>query len=388
MNPILIYKADDTCYNILNFMIEELGNALTSLGIEVIYYDPFNKGLKEIRELVGNQFLAQIGFQTTVFAAKIDENKRFLHDYLYGPKMNVFFDHPIFSHEDCLEEVPDDYYILTHDSNYVSFIKNYYSRVKDAFLFPPGGSISKQDFSEKKEDDVIFVGSYVNYRRFLPTVREIIRKNRLAGEYLDCLRADSTLPQEAALKLVLSRNNMSLSDEGFLELFDDFKLIQYMLNAYCREKVVGSLLKAGIDITVFDKGWDEAPFRDNEHVKVKEALTPEEGLEAFSKSKLSLNVMSGHKAGFTERIANSMLNKSVVVSDYSSCLDEQYENGKDLILFRFEELNELPERVRTVIASDSLREEMADRAFKRAYAEDTWAERAKLLIKYLYDISC
>ena len=387
MNQILIYKPDNTCYNILNFMAEQLGGALASLGIDVVYYDASLDGAKGITDFIGKRFLAVIGFQSAAFKVRFRKDNAFLHDSIYGPKINIFFDHPIFLHEDCLDDAPNDYYIFTHDVNYMDFVKKYYPQVKDVFLLPPGGCCEKEG-GFQKTIELSFLGSYVNYRRFLPSIRDIIRKERLAGEYLECLRADSAKSQEEALKEVVRSNNRLLSDNDFIRLFDSIKIIQYMLNAYNREKVVERILNAGINVTAYDEVWRSAPFYDSPFLNIRPAVTPEESLMVYSKSKLSLNVMSGHKAGFTERIANSMLNKSVVLSDYSSCLDEQYENGKELILFRLEELDEVAERIKEILENENIREEIADRAYKRAYAEDTWLERAKLLIRYLYDINC
>ena len=53
----------------------------------------------------------------------------------------------------------------------------------------------------------------------------------------------------------------------------------------------------------------------------------------WQQSKLSLNIMSWHKAGFTERMANIMLAGAVLVTDDTRYLEGRYENGKDLVSF-------------------------------------------------------
>ena len=61
--------------------------------------------------------------------------------------------------------------------------------------------------------------------------------------------------------------------------------------------------------------------------------------------------MAWHKDGFTERIANSMLNGSVVVFDTSTQLEELFVNNKDLVLFNLSNLNDLLKRIKNLLSS-------------------------------------
>ena len=67
MNPVLIYKSADICYNILNYMAQQLGDALEKLGIVAMYYDPEKEGAGGISGFLGKEFSAVVGFQTFVF---------------------------------------------------------------------------------------------------------------------------------------------------------------------------------------------------------------------------------------------------------------------------------------------------------------------------------
>ena len=96
--------------------------------------------------------------------------------------------------------------------------------------------------------------------------------------------------------------------------------------------------------------------------------------------------MAWHKDGFTERIANSMLYRSIVVSDRSICLEEQYKDGEELILFDLMDLSRLPDQIRTLLQDDKRREEIAERAYQRAIAEDTWDQRAALFLMYCEEL--
>lgn len=59
-----------------------------------------------------------------------------MHQYIYGPKFNFIFDHPIWL-KNHLQHHLDLFCVLTHDSDYVNFVHKYFKM--DAVLFPPAG---------------------------------------------------------------------------------------------------------------------------------------------------------------------------------------------------------------------------------------------------------
>ena len=55
--------------------------------------------------------------------------------------------------------------------------------------------------------------------------------------------------------------------------------------------------------------------------------------------------MTWFKAGAHDRIFNGMLAKAVVVTDDSTYLRREFTDGRELVMFRRQELGTLPERV-------------------------------------------
>ena len=110
-------------------------------------------------------------------------------------------------------------------------------------------------------------------------------------------------------------------------------------------------------------------------------------MKELSGAKASLNIMAWHKDGFTERIANSMLCKSLVITDRSTCLEKQYRDGEELLLFDLTDLRSLPERVRDHLTNDRKREQILENAYTRAVAEDTWRTRAELFLAYCRELA-
>lgn len=86
--PILIYKGDPVCYNILTIFAEQLGEALERRGERVLYFDQEEHDPREIIQFKGRHFKAVIGVQSCAFSIKMEDEVHYLHEYIYGPKYN------------------------------------------------------------------------------------------------------------------------------------------------------------------------------------------------------------------------------------------------------------------------------------------------------------
>ena len=96
--------------------------------------------------------------------------------------------------------------------------------------------------------------------------------------------------------------------------------------------------------------------------------------------KSSLNVMRWHKDGFTERIANALLQKSVVVTDRTTYLEQNFINDEEMLIFGLDKIKELPHRIRLILSDEQLRGSIAERGYKKAKEQHTWNKRAEDLL--------
>ena len=120
----------------LNVFAEQFGTALADAGRNVIYFDCGKEDLGRLTSYMYQHFQAIIGIQSYLFSVKMKDEVHYLHEYLYGPKYNFIFDHPIWMKQHLMHHYPD-FYVLTHDENYVAFLQKYLK--KEAILFPPAG---------------------------------------------------------------------------------------------------------------------------------------------------------------------------------------------------------------------------------------------------------
>ena len=147
-----------------------------------------------------------------------------------------------------------------------------------------------------------------------------------------------------------------------------------------RNKVVEVLLQSGIKVQVYGDAWERYEGAGIEYLEIHPEVSVEESLEELSKAKIGLNVMSWYKAGMTERVANIMLSGAVCVADETSCLREHTVNGEETVLYRLDQLGQLPDMVKRLLADDVCRVKIARNAYMKAKQEFAWEARARQLV--------
>ncbi len=365
------------------------------------YFKCKQSGEAALAAYAGKTYQAVIGFQSYLFDIYLPKAGIYLHDLIKGPKINFQFDHPIWMKNHYIR-MPEHCYSATHDRNYAAFIEKYYPRIAGSSIIFPGGcekaagENGKQEAErnlrgaqDKKEYQISFIGTYTDYRSYLPLIRNsqgIIKK--IAAHFLFRMKQHPEETAEKALEESLRKDGIVLSDEEFLEVLDGVKPMIYCIMSYYREKAVKVILEAGITLEVFGDSWKKSPFGDSPYLRIHEAVDMRESLEVMEKSLISFNVMAWHKDGFTERIANSMLQHSVVLTDESTYLKEQFTDGKDILMYRLNELYKIQELLADYLEGagrDNL-QMIAENAYRKAKENYTWEQSAKKLLAFIDEI--
>ena len=400
--PILIYCGSDLCYSILDTFARYMGDAMEALGQKVEYFDVSAQSIEALAAYMKRRYKAVIGIQTDMFSLKWQDG-RFAHDGIAAPKYQFLFDHPIRIIEH-LQRVPQNFCVLVPDGNYQKFIEDYYGH--SARFLPPAGKLllrgkgmpdgsifgkEKTAFCEnaQKEYELVFLGSYYDGPvGDLQAVRSMDKKRAyFVNRYILYMRRDLRMTPEEALKRTLADYGIVCDKEEFKQIMHRERWVIYCLSYHYRNKVMWRLLNEGISIHVFGDTWKQSPMWGHPLLIWHEAVTGEEALGVYAKAKLSLNIMTWHKDGFTERIANAMLQKSVVVTDRTTYLEENFENGRELLMFDLGQLEELPGQIKELLSDEEKRAQIAECAYQKALKYHTWDARAKTLLQWIEEDS-
>lgn len=377
--PFLIYTGDSVCYNILNTFAKSLGSALQRRGCLVEYFDTSKEEIAAVTKYAGQHFQAVIGMQSFMFSVRL-KDERFIHDQIHGPKYNFIFDHPVWL-ANHLKDTPKNLTVFTLDRNYTAYAEQYYTL--NARFLPPGG-IVKQLAAQERVYDVTFIGSYLNnaqdvclqLKNFDRPTRFLI--NRL---WLN-MRRHPQLPAEDSLSAALQYYGRVLSDTEFMELFHDLRTFVLYISYRYRYKLMETLIHAGIKIDVFGASWEFCPLRENPNlIWHKDDLSTDECLSVWRQSKIALNMMSWHKNAITERILNSMLQKAAVLTERNPYLEEQFQDGKDILFYQLSQLDILAEQIHALLSAPDKLAEIGEHGCQKAMQYHTWDCRADELLQ-------
>lgn len=400
-SPVVIIMNSSMCNGAMQSFARGFADALVELkqATIVVDIDSIKKrnNEKDVIEQKINHLLtniaecgckAVVGFQTGTFARQMEDGD------LWGnkvpcPKFNITFDHPLFISYYLMMPIKN-HYICSQDEGYVEYIKGYYPSIKDAWHLPPGGILPKNKSSNlnKRKWDVTFVAVYCNYREGVAAVRMMEKEDRrLALKLMILLKNNPNTSASEGLRQVLDAEGITLDKKEFVvklhRMTDAVRAIPF----YYREKIVKILVDAGIDIHVFSNTWKDCPYADNEHLIIHSDVSFEDGVEIMADSKISLNIMSWHKGGMTERIANAMLAGSVCVTDTTSYLKNHFTDEKDIVFFSLEDIYSLPQTIKNLLADMNTASKIAENGKENALKHHTWLNRASDFLEILKEIN-
>ncbi len=365
--PFVILRGDDTCGGVLQQFADDLTEALAAqdqavieIGAEDTDYDA----------LQGAVCKGVVGFQAA--ALEIDFFRK-----LHGPKFQFWFDNPL-RFTGILRNLPEDHYVLCQDADHAELIRTYY-HTPNAIQFPPGGmDPAEADMSYKASGrpyDVLFMGRY-----FPDAVEELTREQK---SFYDYMVTHSELTFEQGL-MEWDPAMPKAADEAFVARMQELKPACRTVIGYFRNKVLSTLLDAGVTVQVYGEEWKILQGRNPvyaDRLIIHPEVSMAESAMEFQKAKIGLNVMSWYKAGMTERIANIMLSGAVCLSDETTYLQEHTTDGEDIVLYSLQTLDRLPRKVFSLLRDDEKRETIAQKGFEKARAEFSWSARAKQLIR-------
>ena len=352
--PYIVIKGDDTCGGVMRHFADKIEEGLNNVGQAVLKIE----GDNNIDKILENKiYKGIIGFQTTALESVYFKR-------IKAAKLQFWFDDPMFF-ENLLNHLPDDYYVLSQDEGYAELIRKYH-HTQNAIHFPPGGNIFFGEEGTLKTVDVCFIGT------FFPDNSDTLNDRQL--EFFNYMKDNPCVSFEQAII-----EHFGVSGDGILKYMSDMHPACRAVIGYFRKKVIHELLVNGIDIDVYGEEWNAFAIPKGENVgrlTIHPRIAPADISKEMRRAKIGLNIMSWHKGGMTERIADIMLSEAVCVSDETTYLRNEFIDGEEIVLFRLDNLKCLAERIKELLGKDSLLESISRKGYDHAAKKFTWTARA------------
>lgn len=365
--PFYIIMGDDICYGVLKRFAICLTKEFIHNGQAVITSD-CSYGKKTGLECIEKQTLKGIvGFQAPVLFREYFKN-------IKAPKYVFWFDHPMYF-RDMMGKIDNSYYMLCQDEYYAEFMRKYY-HIHNAIQFPPAGEDAGLAGNSKRIYDIVFIGSY-------HVLDEEVIQDEFQKVYYDYMMCNSSYTFEQGLDKLLKREGYVVDEEKFIDILCSLQNVCRKIVYDYRIKIIEEIIKSGIKIDVFGDTWKQydGMYRDN--LIIHKAVTVDEALDVWGHSKIGLNIMTWHKYGMTERIANICLSGAVCLTDSSEYLRNNFNNNENIIMYDLSRIDELPAIINKVLSDDSFRKHTADAAYLLAKEKHTWKIRTMEFLRMI-----
>lgn len=369
--PCLIMVSNDIAwYGVVDGFANALADELVRLGQAVVTtndrYGDYHNLPKEL--LLNQVYKAIIGFQASALQSETFRNMK-------GARYQFWLDDPMFS-IDFFRRTPKQMYILCQDAYYAEFLRKHLY-LGNAKQFPPAG-VQIGELHKERELDLVFIGSYLSLPK--ANYEDVFRREFY--QYM-LLHTDATVEQ--GIRNTWQKQGVQYQEDKFMQTLESLRDVCYNLLEVYRHRVVEAILSAGIHLHVFGDSWKKYQGNGCENLIIHPKVMVEESLQIWSQTKIGLNIMNGHKAGMTERIANIMLCGACCLSDETSFLREHFCDGEDIVLFSAERLDQLVMKIQYLLHHDDEREKIAYAGYEKALREHTWRNRAEELLAIIND---
>ena len=300
------------------------------------------------------------------------------------PYINILMDHP-FHYEKPLRLAPETSVVLCTDRNHVKYIRRYFKNIHQVDFLPHAGVElgSRHKPLAERGIDVLYAGALPIYTvaKMIPDLSSIpeVDGQLMAGDVLAELVHHPDRTTEEVIEEYLKDRRSDIPDKRVQEIIVQMRFIDSYATSFFREQAVRILVENGIRVTAYGTGWDQCEWSDNPHLDYRGKVLAPEILPLMNDAKIVLNTMTWFKAGAHDRIFNGMLAKAVVVTDDSTYLRREFTDGRELVMFRRQELGTLPERVFDLFGHLDRAQEIADCGYLAAQEKHTWKSRAEYL---------
>lgn len=380
---LLFLYPQDICYGIVSSMMENLSLALENVGVQIVSFDPKVEDPNNLANIYSDDYNAVVDFYSGLLSIG-GGNGGYFFDLFNCPIYQLDLDYPIYILEQL--DIPlKNHFILCGNDRYIPVIKESMPHIKDAFFFPMTGIETKSPVNWKdRKYQVTFMGTYNDYREYLKGLDSVDDEIRtIALTLFNVMKDDVSLDQTDAMEKTLSVLGIELDRREMYQWFQMIGQMAMAAFAYHRERVVDTILKGGLFLTVFGDSWKASPFFGNSNLNILPAVDEDGYVNAMSETKVSINVMYGNRSGFTERYGYSMLNGAVCLSEKSDYIERHFQDKEEILYYDLSTLEDLVDKIKLALTDEEMSCRISEKAKEKALKEHTWEKRAERFLELL-----
>lgn len=308
--------------------------------------------------------------------------------------IDILMDPPLRFHPTLMTH-SKNYHLFCCDRDHVEYVKKYFSNeVPYVDFMPHVGVMPAPDipvvpYAERKYD-ILFSGTYYRPQDKLAELNRVLTDRpdiqALYQLMYQNLITDSSLNLEQALLLSLNQMKLTVTEDTLKILFSYSENVDWAIRMYQRERVITALAEAGLEIHLLGRGWENHSCAGYPNVhRIDDRVPYAQTLSYMANAKINLNIFPWFKAGTHDRIFNTLLQRSLPLTDHSSWADEYFTDGQDIAFYDLKHLSQLPALVTKLLRDPAKAEEMIQKGYEKVLQNLTWTNCAHWILDTVHN---
>ena len=376
-----------------NFFADQLEKELQAKGHIVFILDLRNPPAEDPHSYVRFAQFASVGVDAAVCYDAMCIRDQVLID-IWNEKqavvVDIFMDPPLRFHP-SLENTPAKYHLYCCDREHVDYVKQFFAKEVPRVDFMPHVGVVPADGGRKipyknRKYDILFCGTYYQPEGQMAEITRLCPEgSEISQVYLEAfenLKKDSSLSVVQGVLLTINQLGWDVPKEVLKSILNISNYVDWAIRMYQRGRVVMALADSGLNLYLLGRGWENHPSAGMPNVhRIDDRIPYGDTLSYMANAKINLNVMPGFKQGTHDRIFNTLLQRSVPLSDSSTWINDNYTDGIDIALYDLEHLEKLPEIACQLLKNKELAENIIENGYRKTVENFTWGHCADWILE-------
>jgi len=373
-------------YGALGLHLRQMAQALEAAGKEVILIDGQKpNSLEMFMRILQDPITAVISSQMAVPYA----GERNLVELRKCGYVTLIVDHPG-HHRDKICKIPKNSILYCLDQTHIEYIQEFYprDRFRHVGLMPPGGNTfdsvpqieSFEEFHTNRDIPILFTGTLSKPEKPVWHVAGDNEQDIWNRAFEKARNADAITAREAIEKAIDETPHeirKFVPKENFLR---QAHVVSTWLHFNRRWNSLLQLGDANLPIHAYGNGWEKhLHLLPSFHYGGKGSF--QKTLHLLKRTKIVLNSNTNFLQGAHERVFAAMLAGAAVVSDESTYYRKHFEENKNIALYKWSELADLPRVIRSLLDDPKALYELAQAGKEKAWKEHTWNNRIEQMLR-------
>jgi hypothetical protein len=381
-------------YDVLREFTDAVAAAFQARGIEPVVLDsaPLTTH-DEIFAALKAAGRVDLAFSFYIFGHYVDPHRRTLSEIIGAPMVIQYVDYPL-SLREALDGTDSASAILTVDPSHGEAIQKLYGPRRFAHLgFNPHAGTgepfalpaSAAQFAAERPIPILFSGTY--YRPVDPPWKVFPANiRRVFDEAADYAVSQEFVPALDALDATLKRMGLDpdARDPSILQVRFLANMVHEWVRALRRFKFFEMAAKVDLPLTVTGVGYDD-DLPQFANIDYRGPCGFRDAIRLMQQSRMVININANFGRGSHERPFTAMLAGAAAASDFSAYYAAQFDAGQEMMLFRWQHLEQDLAGLRDLAENPARLWQIAQAGQHKTSCNHRWANRIDAIIKAASD---